>query len=239
MNTVAAHNTHDTRDHPVYSDFSHIAHGNDALEHTRFAITLRDDGKQSNLIERILPLTKIIPLNKIDDEDNIICNRPECILLRSRYEALKIANEPFKQEIKDSKKLLINIKNTIKDTNISENELKLKNIQLNDDINRLQVFYDTLLQDTIEYEDRNYYLRSQLTSLSTEVESLRVRKTILEQDLVSALKTHGPVSIHFTPTDSTTGTSGGSGYASNRSHQYHPSKGLLKDRADVLSLGRY
>lgn len=120
--------------HPVYSDYTHISN----LASITFAVGLREEDTQG-MLDRIMPLQKIIPKIKIEKKKvvkktkgkevlELICSRPECGSRKTYLNELTNENLPFKKQLKNLESKLASSKNrlTLTEKTILNSEEKIE-----------------------------------------------------------------------------------------------------------------
>lgn len=192
-----------TVSHPVYSDYSHIVGQVSGVASTKFAVSLRGDD-DSEMIKRILPLTKIIPgqpkSKKKATPDINLCMRPECVKQREKLAKLKRANDAYKiklveysQKIESCKAKGMEKQNEILQLR-AENEITLKKI------NQKRLLHETLSKEVALDSEENAKLKSKMSSLTIVVNNLRKQLENLEFDLEITMQQTKSVKIDF-PSD--------------------------------------
>lgn len=173
-------------DHPVFSDFSHIS----TLGSVSFAVGLRDENGARN-VERILPLTKIIPApppakrniqkktrkasKPSEEEEEVICPRPDCSARRLRLADLQQENEHLRAQFKiiENKIIASKHKKALADKTIAATEEK--NDSLRAQIDETQGRMESIQADISVGETTNQKLREKLAILEAEIDVLKVQ----------------------------------------------------------------
>jgi chromosome segregation ATPase len=172
--------------HPVYSDFSHVTSN---LENASFAVGLREENGSRN-IERILPLTKIIPAKPsskrparkvapkkqakvVEEEEEVVCQRPDCSARRLRLSDLQMENEHLRSQFKiiENKVIASRHKKTLAEKNIAITEEKNDNLRAQ--IDETQGQMESLQAEIGISEISNKKLREKLSSLESEIQLLK------------------------------------------------------------------
>lgn len=174
-------------DHPVYSDFSHIS----TLGNVSFAVCLRDENGAKN-IERILPMTKHIPArpvaprniqkkaakksaNPVEEEQELICQRPDCSARRLRLTDLQQENEHLRAQFKiiENKIIASKHKKALADKTIAATEEKNDSIRAQ--IDETQGRMEGIQAEIGLCEIGNQKLREKLATLEGEIEVLKAQ----------------------------------------------------------------
>jgi chromosome segregation ATPase len=171
-------------DHPVFSDFSHIS----TLGNVSFAVGLRDENGAKN-IERILPMTKHIPARPVaprniqkkaskksapvEEEQEVICQRPDCSARRLRLADLQQENEHLRAQFKiiENKIIASKHKKALADKTIAATEEKNDNVRAQ--IDETQGRMEGIQAEIGLCEIGNQKLREKLATLESEIEVLR------------------------------------------------------------------
>jgi chromosome segregation ATPase len=168
--------------HPVYSDFSHVTSN---VENASFAVGLREENGSRN-IERILPLTKIIPakpstkrpprktapkkqVKVVEEEEEAVCPRPDCSARRLRLADLQMENEHLRSQFKmiENKVIASKHKKALAEKNIAVTEEKNDNIRAQ--IDETQGQMESLQAEIGLSEISNKKLREKLSNLESEI----------------------------------------------------------------------
>jgi hypothetical protein len=172
--------------HPVYSDFSHVTSN---VENASFAVGLREENGSRN-IERILPLTKIIPakpsskrpprksapkkqVKVVEEEEEVVCPRPDCSARRLRLADLQMENEHLRSQFKiiENKVIASKHKKALAEKNIALTEEKNDNIRAQ--IDETQGQMESLQAEIGLSEISNKKLREKLSNLESEIQILK------------------------------------------------------------------
>lgn len=172
--------------HPVYSDFSHVTSN---LESASFAVGLREE-HGNRIIERILPLTKIVPAKPsskrpakkvapkkptklVEEDEEVVCQRPDCSARRLRLADLQMENEHLRGQFKliENKVIASKHKKNLAEKNIAVTEEKNDNLRAQ--IDETQGQMESLQAEIGIGELANKKLREKLSSLESEISFLK------------------------------------------------------------------
>lgn len=193
--------------HPVYSDFSHLAGDRlPDLGGLTFAIGLREGENARALVEKILPLTKIVPgeikvrnIRKIvkKEVEEKSCSRPDCLSRRERYSELNSENEQLRNELKTIETRVAASKNKIALTEKSIQMTEDKNENLRGQLEDIQAKIFSLDAEVERTDASNQALRNQLFALQKEIERLKESTTDSNNKLATAKGNMSGPSVQF------------------------------------------
>lgn len=167
--------------HPVFSDYSHLNNFGNVF----FAVGLREEEGNNN-IHRILPLTKIVPAKKapkeerkkvvkkaVKEEEDAVCQRPDCTARRERLNDLKQENEHLRAQFKiiENKILASKTKKQLAEKTIASTEER--NDVLRGQIDETQARIESIQAEISAGENANQKLRHRLRGLEHEIEVLK------------------------------------------------------------------
>lgn len=172
--------------HPVYSDFSHVTSN---FESASFAVGLREENG-NRIIERILPLTKIVPAKPsskrpakkvppkkqtkvVEEDEEIVCQRPDCSARRLRLADLQMENEHLRSQYKliENKVIASKHKKALAEKNIAVTEEKNDNLRAQ--IDETQGQMESLQAEIGISELANKKLKEKLNLLESEIQLLK------------------------------------------------------------------
>mmetsp|Transcript_21675 Transcript_21675/g.31543 ORF Transcript_21675/g.31543 Transcript_21675/m.31543 type:complete len:244 (-) Transcript_21675:202-933(-) len=196
--------------HPVFSDFSHINN----IGNVCFAVGLRDEDGAKN-IERILPLTKIIPAKPsakrsvrklaskkvtkvVEEEEEAICQRPDCSARRLRLADLQMENEHLRAQFKiiENKIIASKHKKALAEKTISVTEEK--NDTMRAQIDETQGRMESVQAEIGIGEIANQKLREKLSVLEAEIEVLKAQAA-KDAEVMKSLQSRSVEEMVFAP----------------------------------------
>jgi chromosome segregation ATPase len=198
--------------HPVFSDFSHVISN---VGNASFAVGLRDENGEKN-IERILPLTKIIPakpstrrpvkkniVNKkqtkqVEEEEEVICQRPDCSARRLRLADLQMENEHLRAQFKIIENKIIASKHK---KNLAEKTIAVteeKNDNLRAQIDETQGKMESIQAEIGIGEIANQKLREKLATLEAEIQVLK-EQAEKDAEVMKSLQNRSVEEMVFAP----------------------------------------
>ena len=189
----------DSRNHPVYSDFSHIVGQISGVAATKFAVSLREDDS-SIMLNRILPMTKILPSQSKSTgkaTPEVLCAKPDCVKSRDKLAQLKAANEPLRLKLMEYSNKIAEFKYKKSAKEKETKQLKIEYEGLTKSIIEKKIIYEVLEQETQVDRDRNNKLTSKMSNLTKVVSDLRKQLENLEYDLELTLQQSKSVKIGF------------------------------------------
>mmetsp|Transcript_8831 Transcript_8831/g.9348 ORF Transcript_8831/g.9348 Transcript_8831/m.9348 type:complete len:246 (-) Transcript_8831:12-749(-) len=197
--------------HPVYSDFSHVMSN---VENASFAVGLRDENGSKN-IQRILPLTKIIPAKPsskkaprkaqpkkqakvVEEEEEVICPRPDCSARRLRLADLQMENEHLRSQFKliENKVIASKHKKALAEKTIAVTEEKNDNLRAQ--IDETQSHMESLQAEIGISEISNQKLREKLQALESEIQLLK-QQTENDAEVMRSLQNRSVEEMVFAP----------------------------------------
>ena len=175
--------------HPVFSDYSHM----ESIGNVSFACGLREDEQgMTNALERIFPLTKVIPARptskqktkkqmprkqtkEIKEEEDEICNRPDCSARRAHLSDLQLENENLRAQIKviENKVIASRQKKLLAEKNVAATEEKNENIR--SQIDEIQGRMESIEADIGMGKMGNQKLQTKISTLNEEIAILRAK----------------------------------------------------------------
>jgi chromosome segregation ATPase len=173
--------------HPVFSDYSHM----ESIGNVSFACGLREDEVgTSKALERIFPLTKVIPARATSkqkrvkttpkkhvkdekEEEDEICGRPDCTARRVYLSDLQLENENLRTQYKiiENKVIASRHKKSLAEKNVAATEEKNENIRAQ--IDEIQGRMESIEADIGMGEMGNQKLRDKISTLDEEIAVLR------------------------------------------------------------------
>jgi chromosome segregation ATPase len=156
---------------------------NSGIGDIKFVVGLREGANADKLIERVFPLTKIIPVEikekkpkkkpkKIEEK---ICSRPDCAARKDKLTELKDENKLLRLKVKAIESRVEATKNKIALTEKSIIMAEEKNDTLNGEIEEAQNRIISVEQDVEKAESFNQTLRRQLASVQQEIDQINAQ----------------------------------------------------------------
>lgn len=176
---------------PVYSDFSHMG-TNQSIGNVKFAVGLRSDDPDK-LIERIFPLTKIIPHEKKEEKKSTkktvkkveekVCTRSDCLYNKEKLNTLRNDNKNYRLKLSAIENNIEKIKNKINLTEKSNLMMEENNDNMNGKIEAILSNMKNITNDIEKTESFNQTLRKQLEKLEKDIEAIKEKTKNNEKEL--------------------------------------------------------
>lgn len=166
-------------EHACFSDYAYLG----KIENLAFAIGMRGEGDVEDIINKILPMRKVIPMpvqerrtvtktnKKVAQEE--ICNRPECVAKRETLRECQDENEHLRSQLKAIENRVIGSKNKLAIMEKSISMAEEKNEAVRGQIDESEARISAIEVDVSRGEIYNETLRIKLEMLQKEIDILK------------------------------------------------------------------
>ena len=167
--------------HPVYSDFTHVPD----MSTMAFAVTLREE-PGSDILKKILPLTKIIPKEvspprapkpkKNPPKKKVLsetCEREDCMMRLDQLAALKAENDGIRLQ---QKSVELNLEAALNKKSLIEKSIQIsseKNETVKVDIESVQARIESIEVELDKGDDGSEVVKQKMELIQEEIEKLK------------------------------------------------------------------